>query len=97
MVRGICVAAYPSQQSTPMSADRSSEVKLLPRTPKLSDSIDGADHQHSTPRTDHSGNSSNKNTREVRNVLSSELSGKVFEGVPIDNFLKIFLNSSGNF
>lgn len=77
--------------------DRSSEVKLLSKTPKLPNSIDGADHQHSTPQTDHSGNSSHKSTREVRNVLSSELGGKVIEGVPIDNYLKIFLNYSGNF
>lgn len=76
--------------------DQSNGAKIPPRTPK-SNSVDEAGHQHSTPRTDHSGNSSNTSTPEVRNVLSAELSGKVFEGVPIDNFLKIFLNCSGNF
>lgn len=77
--------------------DRSSEAKIPPRTPKISNPGNRAGHHQSTPRTDHSGNSTNTSTSEVRNILSSELSGKVFEGVPIDNFLRIFLNCSSNF
>ena len=76
------------------STDKSNGTKTPSRTTK-SNSVDGSGQQYSTPRADHSGNSSNASTREVRNVLSAELNGKVFEGVPIDNFLKIFLNCSG--
>lgn len=69
------------------STDKSNEAKIPLRTPK-SNSVDWSGQQYGTPRTDHSGNSSNASTREVRNVLSAELNERVFEGVPIDNFPK---------
>lgn len=58
-------------------------------------SDNGTDYHHSTPKTYHSGNSTNRNTHEVRNILNTERSGRVFEDVPVVNFMRIFLECSG--